>query len=98
MTIIFQESYESLVENYERVVNRWFIGRYLGIRPGDNTKGDFAVFKIDKYQPTNKAKKFLRKMYKLNEFNNVSIVDEPYIFFWKSWETLDPKLFTFSMN
>ena len=81
MTITFQECYDSLLENYERWMSRSFIGRYLGIHHGDNIKGDFAVFKIDKCQSTNKAKKFPRKMYKLNEMNGVSIVDEVCIFF-----------------
>ena len=71
--IDFQDSYLSLVEDYEALVNRWFIGRYYGIRRGENIEEDFAVFKMDKYQPTHHGKRFRSDMYKLNEIDSVSI-------------------------
>ena len=70
----FQDSYRSLVEDYEALVSRWFIGRYYGIRRGKHIEADFAVFKMDKYQPTHHAKRFRRDMYKLNEIDRVSIL------------------------
>ena len=61
-----------MINKYERLVDRWFIGRYYGIRRGEIIKADFAVFKMDKYQPFPKARKFRRDMYKLVEHNCVS--------------------------
>ena len=61
-----------MIEDYEGLVKRSFIGRYFGIRPGENIKADFAVFKMDKFQPFPKGKKLRRDMYKLVGYSNVS--------------------------
>ena len=65
-------SYRSLIEEYEGLVNRSFIGRCFGIRRGENIKADFAVFKIDKLQPFPQSKTFLREMLHLYWYSNVS--------------------------